>query len=71
MKTFFKKLDYRFLVESTNNENATFPYKTALSEVVVKTNRMGKRNGPITKNRVFSATTLFFSEILFQFKNLR
>ena len=37
-KTFFKKLEYRFLVESTRIENATFPYKTALSEANVKTN---------------------------------
>ena len=32
MKTFFKKLEYRFLVESTRFANSTFPYKTALSE---------------------------------------
>ena len=35
-KTFFKKLNYRFLVESIKVENATFPYKSALSEVKVK-----------------------------------
>ena len=28
-ETFFKKLEYRFLAESTKIENATFPYKTA------------------------------------------
>ena len=27
---------YRFLVESTKNENATFPYETALSEASLK-----------------------------------
>ena len=32
----FKKLNYRFLVESIKVENATFPYKSALSEVKVK-----------------------------------
>ena len=31
-KTVFKKLEYRFLVESTKIESATFPYKTAVSE---------------------------------------
>ena len=31
-KTFFQKLEYRFLVESTKIENAIFPYNTALSE---------------------------------------
>ena len=39
-KTFFKKLAYRFLVENTEIENASFPYKTAISEANVKTNRM-------------------------------
>ena len=40
MKTFFKKLEYRFLVESTKTENALFTYKTAISKANVKTNRM-------------------------------
>ena len=31
-KKFFKKLEFRFLVESTKIENVTFPYKTALLE---------------------------------------
>ena len=39
-KTFFEKLENRFLVESTNIENASFLYKAAISEVNVKTNRM-------------------------------
>ena len=36
----FIKVEYRFLVESTKIENATFPYKTALSEGNVNANRM-------------------------------
>ena len=32
-----KKLEYRFLVESTVIENATFPYKTVLSKANIKT----------------------------------
>ena len=36
----FKKLYYRFLIESTKIENASFPYKTAISEANVKTNRI-------------------------------
>ena len=40
MKTFFKKLEYCFLVERTKIEKESFPYKTAISEVNVKTNRM-------------------------------
>ena len=39
-------------------ENATFPYKTALSEASVKTNRMGS-----------TYKYFIFSKILFQFKN--
>ena len=51
-------------------ENATFPYKTSLSEDVnVKTNRMGVQNGH-TKNGVLPATTLFFRKFFSQFKNL-
>ena len=37
----FPKTGYRFLVESTKIETATFPYKTTLSKANVKTNRMG------------------------------
>ena len=36
----FEKLKYLFLVENIKIENATLPYKTALSEANVKTNRM-------------------------------
>ena len=36
MQTLLKKLKYQFLVESTKTENATFPYKTALSKAIVK-----------------------------------
>ena len=36
MKTFFKKLENRFLVESTKIQNTLFPYKTAISEANVK-----------------------------------
>ena len=41
MQTLFKKVEYRFLVESTKIENAAFSYKTALPEPIVKTNSMG------------------------------
>ena len=39
-KTFLKKLEYRILFESNNTENRSFPYKTAISEANVKTNKM-------------------------------
>ena len=36
----FEKLEYRFLVKRIKIEKASFPYKTAISEANVKTNRM-------------------------------
>ena len=39
-KTFSKKLEHHFLVESTKIESASFPYKTDVSEANVKINRM-------------------------------
>ena len=43
MKAFFKKLEYRFSVETTAIESAIFLYKTALSKAYVKINRMGTK----------------------------
>ena len=40
-KSFFRKLEYRFLLESTMIENVTFPYRTDKSKTNVKTNRIG------------------------------
>ena len=54
-KTFFKKLGYRFLVESAKIENITFPNKTTLSEATVKTNRMGSKNWTYHKQRGFAS----------------
>ena len=39
-KTFYQKLVYRSLVESTKIENASFLYKTAMSGANVNTNRI-------------------------------
>ena len=36
----FQKTGVPFLVEATKIENTSFPFKTALSEANVKTNRM-------------------------------
>ena len=43
MKTFFRKLEQRFLVETAKIENAIFPHKTAN----VKQKEWGVQNGPI------------------------
>ena len=66
----FKKLEYHFLVESTKIDNITFPYKTALSEANVKTNRMGSTKLTYHKERSFASNHFPFSKILFQFRNL-
>ena len=70
MQTLFKKLEHRFLVESTKIDNITFPYKTALSEANVKTNRMGSTKLTYHKERSFASNHFPFSKILFQFRNL-
>ena len=69
-KTFFKKLEYRFLVQSSKIENASFPYKTAISEANVKTNKMVTTKWAYHKERSFASNYLIFLKILFQFKNL-
>ena len=68
MKTFFKKLKYRFLY-CFKIEKASFPYKTALSEANVKTNRMVTTKWAYHRERSFASNYFIFFEILFQFKN--
>ena len=53
-KKFFKKLEYRFLVETTKIKNASFPFKTALSEANVKTNRMATTKMDLSQRVEFS-----------------
>ena len=56
-ETFFKN---SFLVESTNIENASFPYKTAISEASVKTNRMVSTNLTYRKERCVASNYFIF-----------
>ena len=70
MKNFFKKLDYRFLVESTKIENTSFPYKTTILEANVKRNRIVSAKWTYHKERSFASNYFIFLKILFQFKNL-
>ena len=67
-KTFFEKLEYCFLVESTKNENATFPYKTTLSKVDVKANRMGTTKWNHHKERSSASNYFNLLKKNFQFK---
>ena len=53
MKTFFKKLEYYFLAVTTKIENSLFPFKTALSEANVKTNRMGDYKMELSQREEF------------------
>ena len=53
-KNFFKKLEYRFLVETTKIKNASFPFKTALSEANIKTNRMATTKMDLSQRVEFS-----------------
>ena len=69
-KTFFKKLEYRFLVESDKIEKVSFPYKTAISEANVKANRMVRTKWDYQKEQSFANNYFIFLKILFQFKNL-
>ena len=70
MQTLFKKLKYRFLVESTKINSTTFSYKTPLPKAKVTTNRMENIKWIYHKERNFTNNYFLFSKILFQFKNL-
>ena len=59
-KTFLKKLGYRFLVETTKIENTSFPFKTALSEANVKTNRMATTKWTYHKEWSFASNYFIF-----------
>ena len=68
-KTFFKKLEYRFLVESTEIKNASFPHKTVISEANVLTNTMVSTEWTYHIKRSFASNYFIFLKILFQFEN--
>ena len=65
-KPFFKKLEYRFLVESGKIENATFQYKTALS--ILRQTEWVVQNGPIAKNGILPVTIYFFRKNFFSLR---
>ena len=60
-KTFFRKLEYSFLVKNTKIENASFPFKTAMSGANVKARH-------IKKSRVLPVTALFFRKFCFSLR---
>ena len=63
-KPFLILLEYHFLVESSEIENATFSYKTSLSKSYVKIIRMGSAKWTNHKERSFVTNCFFFSYFL-------
>ena len=61
MKIFSEKLEYRFLLETRKIENTSFPFKTALSQANIKTNRMATTKLTYHKEKsvVLPVTTIF------------
>ena len=64
-KTFDEKLEKCFLVESTNTEGTSLPYKTAVAEANVKKNRMVSTTLTYHKERSFASNYFIFLKILF------
>ena len=54
-------------LEATKIENTSFPFKTALSEANVKTNRMATTKWTYHKEWSFASNYFTFLENLFQF----
>ena len=69
-ENFFKKLQYRFLVERTKIEKASLPYKTAISKANIKANRMVATEWAYHREWSFTSNYFIFLKALFQFKNL-
>ena len=62
------KKSISFLVKSTEIKSVTFPYKTALSEINVKTNRMCSTKWTYQLSGVLPITTLFLWKFCFSLK---
>ena len=59
-KTFFKKLEYRFLAEGAKIKNASFSYKTVTLETVVNTIRVMSIKWTYHKKRSFASNCFIF-----------
>ena len=69
-ETVFQKTGVTFLVESTKIENASFPYKSAISKANDNTNKVVATKWTYHKERSFASNCFIFLKILFQFKSL-
>ena len=61
-ESLFEKLEYCFLVESTNTENASFTYKTAISEADVKAKQNSEYKMDLSQRTEFCQYLLYFFE---------
>ena len=59
---FIKKLENSFAVENTKIGSVTYPCKTTLTEVNVKTNRIGSIKWTYHKERSFASIYFIFFE---------
>ena len=66
-KSFLKKLEHSFFVESVKTEISSFSYKTAISEANVRTNRMVSTKWTYRKKRSV-ASNLFFGKLRFSLR---
>ena len=66
-KTFFEKLEYHFLVETTKIENTSFPFKLLCQTPMLRQIEWRLQNWPTTNSGVLPVTALFFWEICFSF----
>ena len=61
-ETFFKKLEFCFLVESAKIENVSFYVKLLCQKPMLRQIDWGVQNGPITKKGFSPVTNFFFFE---------
>ena len=59
-RTSFKKLEYRFSVESIKSENISLPYKTTIPKSNVKANKMVSAKWTYHKKRSFDSDHFTF-----------
>ena len=69
-ETFLEKREYRFLVESTKIENALFLYKTTISGVNVKTDRIVSTKRTYHKEWSFTSNYFIFLNFVSVYKPL-
>ena len=67
-KLFFKKLECRFLVETTKIESTSFPSKLVCHKPMSRQIEWQLQNRAINKSRVLPVTTFFFWKICFSFR---